>query len=104
MTEPDSFHIELDSAADETVTVRLAGELDMADAAWVEATLAVAAEHHRFMEVDLSDIEFIDSTGIRSLIALKQQASILDIDARFTNPSPAVRRALNAADIGASLD
>lgn len=104
MSEPDSFHIEMDSRADQTVTVHLDGELDMADAAWVEATLATAAEHHRHMDVDLSKLEFIDSTGIRILISLKQRAQLLDIEAHFINPSAAVRRAIDAADVDASFE
>ena len=79
-------------------------ELDIADADWVEATLAAAAEHHRGLTIDLSGLEFIESTGLRSLITLKQRAAILGIDAHFVQPSQAVTRTLKAAGIQPTLE
>lgn len=99
VTEPDGFHIEMESHPNDTVTVVLAGELDMADADWVEATLATAAEHHHEMQVDLSQLSFIDSTGMRALVALRQRARIMQMEVVFTKPSPAVGRALEAASV-----
>lgn len=97
VSDSESFHIEMDSHDDDTVTVVLDGEMDMADADWVEATLATAAEHHRLMNIDLSGLSFIDSTGLRALLSIQQGAKIRGIELRFTHPSSAVSRVLEAA-------
>jgi len=104
MGDDETFHVEMDSHSDDSLTVSLQGELDIDDAAWVEATLAAAAEHHGKLSVDLSGLEFIDSAGLRSLITLKQRATILNIDVGFENFSPAVSRALNAAGLQTTLE
>ena len=104
MPDDDTFHVELDSHQDSTLTVSLAGELDMADATWVEATLATAADHHRRIVIDLSGLEFIDSTGLRSLMTLRQRAQIQSITVEFERPSQAVARAVDAAGLRATLD
>ena len=98
-SESESFHINMDSHDDDTLDVVLGGELDMADADWVEATLATAAAHHHRMNIDLSGLSFIDSTGIRTLMALQQRGVILGIEVHFTNPSTAVNRLLGAASL-----
>ncbi len=94
----------MDSHSDDTLTVALAGELDMADADWVEATLAAAAAHHSRLTIDLSRLEFVDSTGLRTLLTLKQRAKILNIDLRFDKPSEAVSRVIDAAGLHSVLD
>ena len=99
-----TFHLEMDSHPDDTQTVSLTGELDMDDANWVEATLASAADHHRRMTIDLSALEFIDSTGLRALIALRQRATVRQMAISFENPSSAVLRPLKAAGLHASFD
>ena len=86
------------------LTVSLDGELDMADADWVEPTLAAAAPHHRRMEVDLDGVSFIDSTGIRALVTLKQRADVIGLRFGFTHPSDAVRRTLHAAGLHDLVD
>lgn len=104
MSNDETFHVEMDSHQDDTLTVTLAGELDVNDADWVEATLAAAAAHHSRLTIDLSGLDFVDSTGLRSLVALKQRATILTIDIRFVNPTSAVSRVISAAGLQASLD
>lgn len=93
----------MDSHADDTLTVALAGELDMADADWVEATLAAAAAHHSRLSVDLSGLEFVDSTGLRTLLSLKKRAAALQIELRFDHPSSAVSRIIEAAGLRTAL-
>lgn len=104
VSDDETFHIEMDSHSDDTLTVALAGELDMADADWVEATLAAAAAHHSRLTIDLSRLEFVDSTGLRTLLTLKQRAKILNIDLRFDKPSEAVSRVIDAAGLHSVLD
>src|SRR3954453_12219806 len=99
MSDDEDFKVELGSTPEEVLTVRLEGELDLAHADWVEDTISAAAEHHRKLVVQLEALSFIDSTGIRALQALKTSGHDLGITVEFEQPSPAVQRALKAAEV-----
>lgn len=99
MDEPDTFNVEMQSDANDVLTVVLDGELDMSDADWVEESLAAAAPHHRRMVIELDKLTFIDSTGIRALLALRQRARVADITVQFRNPTEAVSRTLTSAGL-----
>ena len=99
MDEPDTFNVEMQSDANDVLRVVLDGELDMADADWVEESLAAAAPHHRCMVIELDKLTFIDSTGIRALLALRQRANVADIAVQFRNPTKAVSRTLTSAGL-----
>jgi anti-sigma B factor antagonist len=56
--------------------LELCGELDIGSAPLLEdAAERVFAEHARGLVVDLSDVSFVDSTGLRILIALNDRAA-----------------------------
>jgi anti-sigma B factor antagonist len=95
----DEFKVEMHSDADDVLTVRLSGELDLHEADWVEEAVAAAAPHHSKMVVDLHGLDFIDSTGMRALLTLKDRARILGITLDFANPAPSVRRTLGYAGL-----
>ena len=60
----------------ETHVVELLGELDIAGAPQLEAELlAVEASDAELIVVDLSSLEFIDSTGIRMLLMASDRCS-----------------------------
>lgn len=99
MDEPDTFNVEMQSDADDVLTVVLDGELDMADAEWVEESLAAAAPHHRRVVIELDKLSFIDSSGIRALLTLRQRADVAGLKIVFRKPSEAVLRALSAAGL-----
>lgn len=68
--------LELDAgpcAADGTLVVELAGELELASAERFERALGELAEHSRLV-LDLRGLEFIDSSGVRCLICAQDQA------------------------------
>lgn len=72
--EPGAFHVEtveLDGHAE----LRLVGELDMDTASRLEAALTPVYERGvAILVLDLSELEFIDSTGLNQLVmALKRQ-------------------------------
>ena len=46
----------------------LRGEIDMATAPWLADALRDACDRHKRVKVDLRDVSFIDSTGIRVLV------------------------------------
>lgn len=76
-TEPETFSISRSTrGASEVVT--LEGELDMANAATVAETLDALADGERPVIVDLSDLTFIDSSGIHAILRPRpQQGAVL---------------------------
>lgn len=56
-------------AVEETTSVRLSGELDLANAERLEGELlAVVGRHPRQLVVDLSGLEFMDLSGMRVIL------------------------------------
>jgi anti-sigma B factor antagonist len=75
--------------------VRLMGELDMSTAPQLrEELLRLASDGARMVTVDLSDLAFVDSTGLSVLITglkrLRQQGG----EMALRSPSPGTRRVL----------
>jgi anti-sigma B factor antagonist len=61
-------------SCDGRAVVALRGELDLADAAAVEATLTALAAREPLIIVDLAGLEFIDSSGMAALARGRRQA------------------------------
>ena len=78
-----------------TTTVALHGEIDVLTVDQVRVALAgaLAAGPHKLV-VDLSDLSFIDSTGLGALIAGFQRARDAGVSFRLARPTPAVRQIL----------
>jgi anti-anti-sigma factor len=62
---------------DDTIVIRARGELDLQTAATLCAPLdaAIRTRHARVL-VDLADVRFCDSTGLRVLIGLTREAKV----------------------------
>jgi anti-sigma B factor antagonist len=75
--------------------VKLAGRLDLLSAASVRQELAgaVAAGHPRLV-VDLAEVEFIDSTGLGSLVSGLKAARTAGGDLRLARPAEQARAIL----------
>jgi anti-sigma B factor antagonist len=71
----DDLNIHLRSSDDDTQVFELQGSLDIATSPTVRAALLDAAERgqHRLV-VDLSRLDFIDSTGLGALIGSQRRA------------------------------
>ena len=67
-TGPTGFSIATQDAGDGKVLVLVRGELDLATAPELEATLMGALEDGREVVLDLRDLEFMDSSGVRVLV------------------------------------
>ncbi|WP_238007255.1 STAS domain-containing protein [Dactylosporangium sp. AC04546] len=80
-------------APDGTVTVTATGELDMTSAPELITVLRDAIRRYRPKQVnlDLSGVPFLDSTGIQVLVAAKADVKG---GVRITGTSPAVHRLL----------
>jgi anti-sigma B factor antagonist len=82
------------------VRLVLGGELDLAVAEMLGERLRMLRNQGYAVRVDLSELEFIDSSGLRELIIAvaesQSNGSRLDIDPQITAP---VRRTLNIAGL-----
>lgn len=78
---------------DGAVHVAVAGELDLATADEIEGIAGRAAEAapspEALVRVDLGGVEYIDSTGLRALLALR---AVLGPRLTLVRPSPRVAR------------
>jgi anti-sigma B factor antagonist len=74
-------------------TIAVAGELDTSSAgSFVDAVQAVLAQGHRDLLVDLRKLEFIDSSGLRSLLLARRAVEEVAGGLTFTRSTPAVER------------
>jgi anti-sigma B factor antagonist len=75
--EPETFSITRSTHGTSEV-VTLGGELDMAHAPTVAETLDALADTERAVVVDLTELTFIDSSGIHAILRPRpQQGSVL---------------------------
>jgi anti-sigma B factor antagonist len=99
-----SFEIRETVDTDGAARVTLIGELDIAVADGVEERLARLREQDRHTRLDLSQLDFIDSSGVRAiLLALKharQTGHALEVDREI---SPTVQRMIEIMGIGPQL-
>ncbi|GIE95779.1 STAS domain-containing protein [Paractinoplanes rishiriensis] len=91
---PDEIVTRLDPA-DGTTTVALLGEVDVLTVDQVRVALEEAlAARPREIVVDLSNLDFIDSTGLGALISGFQRARDAGIAFRLAHPTRPVRQIL----------
>ncbi|MFB9176767.1 STAS domain-containing protein [Dactylosporangium sucinum] len=103
MSQVDRFavfpelHITVDPLPNQAIRVRVAGEITMENVADLRTVLHRAIDDVRAtaVEVDLSLVTFIDSTGIGKLVAARAHARGNHSDLWITNPGPNVRRVLS---------
>jgi len=79
---------------DSRVVVGLRGELDVAVAVRVVAELSVVAARERDIIVDLTGLEFIDSSGLAALARVREQARHAGGDLLLAAPQQQVLRLL----------
>ena len=80
---------------DDVTRLSAAGEIDASSAHTFEAAAVQAmAEQPRLVEVDLTEVGFIDSSGLRSIISLSNRARERQVEVTITGMSAATRRVL----------
>jgi anti-anti-sigma factor len=82
-----------------TETVALQGELDFETAFDVEMRLERAIGRADSVVVDLSGLDFIDSTGIRTLLEANRAAQREGTPLRLLPGTPAVQRVFEVAGL-----
>ncbi|MEH1102650.1 STAS domain-containing protein [Micromonospora sp. CPCC 205561] len=87
------------------VVLRPVGEVDMATAGELDAMLTAALHRPGVREivVDLADVRFLDSSGVRVLVHAAGAARDRDVTLRVTDPRPGVARVLRITSVGALL-
>jgi anti-sigma B factor antagonist len=93
--DPEMVSVELSTCeGDGQVVVALRGELDVAEAAQVAASLAVVAASGRTVIADLAGLEFIDSSGLAALVSARRHARRAGCDLLLAAPQQQVLRML----------
>jgi anti-anti-sigma factor len=94
MRPVEPFSIE---PGDRPGSFRLVGELDIASAEAVRSRLEEELERSGELTLDITDLRFMDSQGLRMLIDLGEQALKRDGSVKMLNCSKQVRRLLDVA-------
>ena len=76
--------------------VKLIGEIDLSNAEALGDTLATMAGEGDHLVIDLSALEFMDSSGIAMLLRAAVRASSVEV----RNPSAIVRRIIECTGLG----
>lgn len=88
------MHVSLDGAQDDPV-VTVVGEVDADNCAEFGSRLLAAPRGGSLVNLDLSGLSFIDSSGVSELIRVGEQISSRGQKLKILNPSDAVRRVLD---------
>lgn len=76
------------------------GEIDLSTAGRFAQELAsLVGDKNGTARVDLSKVTFIDSSGIRELLAAKRRAEATGVQLMLSNPSTACRRVLEISGV-----
>ncbi len=98
-TTPPELTITHDIVADRLV-VSVAGDLDLASAPSLETALAGLTPFGRTVVIDLTDVEFIDSSGVRALLAVNQLVTDdVGVPVVLTGGTSATRRLIELTGI-----
>jgi anti-anti-sigma factor len=76
----------------EHVVVALSGEMDMANALSVPEIVAACVHADRPVLIDLQDVTFLDSSGLRAILVSKARLEAENVTLQVTNASTRVRR------------
>ena len=88
------------SGAGDVSRCALAGVLDLTTEPRVRRALMQAlAQRPRTLVIDLGDVTFIDSTGLRALLSARNRASTTGTRVVLARVAPAVERTLEIANL-----
>ncbi|HEY7952265.1 MAG TPA: STAS domain-containing protein [Solirubrobacteraceae bacterium] len=103
MAAQDHFRIEVRNAPDRVVLC-LHGELDLASAPLLAQEIENASDGATAMVVlDLKELRFIDSTGLRIVLAANERAQERGQEFALTRGSEQVQRLLSITGVGEHL-
>jgi anti-anti-sigma factor len=82
--------------------IKLAGEIDFATTDLVRDTIAEALEAHSdasVLEIDLTDVTLVDSTGVGLLVTSHRELADRGIRLIVTNPAKIVERVMKVTGV-----
>jgi anti-anti-sigma factor len=90
------FHISTATPEDGIVEIAAAGELDLATSELLREAVDVCCDRDgvRVVIVDVRDLTFVDSTGLRALWHARERAQSIGAELILRSPSPAVQHLL----------
>jgi anti-anti-sigma factor len=104
MVRPTDFKVERSPIADGTCRLAIAGELDLATTPKLEDEVNKALlGGARMVEIDLANLGFIDSTGLRLFLQLNERAASDGFSLLMVRPSRPVRTLLRITGSGDKL-
>lgn len=106
MTAPIPFSVRSSSADADTVVLLLRGDLDLATLTDLQAAADDALAEHpaATLVLDAAELRFVDSSGIRVVLALHTQRAAAGARLVLRTPPPAVRRVLELMGLDRELD
>jgi anti-sigma B factor antagonist len=99
----DGFHVSVEEPAPGRVVVGVAGEIDVATAPEVERALAHAGAEKRVV-LDLTECQFIDSSGLRTLLGARSAAQSAGGSLALVVADPGLLRVFEVVGLGDVLD
>lgn len=96
-----ALEVEVAAPAEDTVTVRLAGELDLSNVERLEAEVApVLARHPHRLIVEAADLEFADSSAIALWLRWSREVERFEL----RELSPLLRRVLSSMGLEGRME
>jgi anti-sigma B factor antagonist len=93
------FAVSIDARTPSTAVVRLSGELDLMGAPELRARLSELLAARLDVIVDLTDLSFIDSTGISVLVGAHKQSAAVGDSFVLRAPSGQIARVLHMTGV-----
>jgi anti-sigma B factor antagonist len=85
-------------------TMRVAGELDMTTADQLTSEFGKLLQNGcGCLQIDLSEVSFLDSSGIKALLLCWQESSEVGKEFRVVGARPMARRVMSVSGVGAVL-
>jgi len=104
MTDETTFDLRTTAHAGDTVVVTVVGEVDMMTAPELTKVFNGVAGATRRVVVDLSEVTFLDSSGLNALVRGRRELGAGDIDLKVVAPpSSLVRRVIDIAQLDSTL-
>lgn len=100
--QPEHLRVEIRHTGDRAI-VALRGELDLASAPLLESEIEGGVPDGGALVLDLDDLKFIDSTGLRLILTTHERAIANGQEFAVTKGSEQVQRLLTITGVGEHL-
>lgn len=87
--EKDIFQLAFAETPGGTVA-RVSGEIDMAAVPGILSPVAAVIDQGSLIELDMSEVEFIDSAGVRMMVDLARRAELAGLSFRLVAPEGSI--------------